>query len=236
MSNKFNHRSCKSELMDAFYIPKELLYQNLHELDILNRTLGGHAITLNGIKKLVTDKTKTYHIVDLGCGSGDALMHIAVWARAHDYKVRLTGVDINADAINYLKNHCKDFPEISGVLSDWHDFLNGNIAFDIIQCSLFCHHLNEDELKELFYLIQRNAKTGFVINDLRRNWIAYYSVYLLTRLLLGSALSKNDGPISVLRGFKSAELIDIIQYAHIKNYSINRKWAFRYLIIGKATA
>jgi SAM-dependent methyltransferase len=221
--------------MDAVCIRKDLLYQNLHELDILNRTLGGHAITLTGIKKLVTDKTKTYHIVDLGCGSGDALMQIADWARTHDFKVRLTGVDINANAINYLKAHCKDYPEITGLVCDWHDYLYSDIAIDIVHCSLFCHHLNEGELIELFNLMQRNAQTGFVINDLRRNRIAYYSVYLLTRLLKGSALSKNDGPLSVLRGFKSKELIAAIQYAHIKNYSINRKWAFRYLIIGKTS-
>ena len=233
MSGKFSHRSFSAELMDAFYIRKELLYQNLHELDILNRTLGGHTITLSGIKKLVTDKTKTYHIIDLGCGSGDALKRIAVWARAHDYTVRLTGVDINADAINYLRLHCKDYPEITGVVSDWRDYINGNIAIDIVHCSLFCHHLNDIELAELFLLIQRFAKTGFVINDLRRNWFAYYSVYLLTRLLQGSALSKNDGPISVLRGFKSAELSAIIQHAQIRHCSINRRWAFRYLIIGK---
>jgi SAM-dependent methyltransferase len=236
MSGKFKYRSHKAELMDAFYIRKELLYQNLHELDILNRTLGGHAITLSGIKKLVTDKTKTYHIVDLGCGSGDTLKRIALWAREYDYKVRLTGVDINTDAINYLEVHCADYPEINGVVSDWHDFLNDNNAIDIIHCSLFCHHLHDDELAELFNLIRHYAKTGFVINDLRRNRIAYYCVFFLTRLLNGSNLSKNDGPLSVLRGFKSLELDVLIQNAEIKYYSIDRRWAFRYLIIGKTEA
>src|SRR5665647_1444642 len=114
MSGKFTYRSVKPEMMDAPDISKGMLYQNLHELDLLNRTLGGHAISLCGIKTLVNDKTRTYHIVDLGCGSGDTLKHIAKWARVHQYKVRLTGIDINADAINYLKHQCKDYPEISG--------------------------------------------------------------------------------------------------------------------------
>lgn len=233
MSDKFKHRSHKAELMDAFYIRKDLFYQNLHELDILNRTFGGHAITLTGIKKLVTDKSKTYHIVDLGCGSGDVLKRIALWARANDYKVRLTGVDINADAINYLKYHCQGYPEISGVVSDWHDFLNGYNAIDIVHCSLFCHHLHDEDLAELFYLIKKYTNTGFVINDLRRTRMAYFCSFLLTRLLNGSKLSKNDGPLSVLRGFKSLELAMFIQNAEIKHYAINRRWAFRYLIIGK---
>lgn len=233
MPGKFKYRSCNAEMMDAPFIHKELFYQNLHELDLLNRTLGGHAITLSGIKKLVSDKNKTYHIVDLGCGSGDALKRIAVWARSHDYKVRLTGIDINADAINYLENHCKDYPEISGIVCDWHDFLKGDNEIDIIHCSLFCHHLGDDELRELFPLMQSRTMTGFVINDLRRNWFAYYCVFFLTRLLNGSVLSRNDGPISVLRGFKSAEIFEFMKQAQIKQYTVQRKWAFRFLIIGK---
>jgi len=233
MPGKFKYRSTDAEMMDAPFIRKELLFQNLHELDILNRNLGGHAITLCGIKQLVTDKNKTYHIVDLGCGSGDALKRIAIWAKKHDFKVRLTGIDINGDAIHYLENHCKDFPEISGKVCDWHEYLKGDNTIDIIHCSLFCHHLHDNELGILINMMRQQAKTGFVINDLRRNWFAYYCVYVLTRLLNGSALSKNDGPISVLRGFKSAEIISMLKQAQIKQYTVQRKWAFRFLIIGK---
>lgn len=219
-------------MMDAPDILGELLNQNLHELDLLNRTLGGHAITLSGIKKLVTDKTRTYHIVDLGCGSGDTLKHIANWARTNNYKVRLTGIDINADAINYLKHQCKEYPEISGVVSDWHDYLLMDNAINIIHCSLFCHHLADENLAALFDLIHSQAKSGFVINDLRRNWLAYYCVFVLTRLLKGSVLSKHDGPLSVLHGFKSSEFKTILEQAQIKQYVIKKKWAFRFLIIG----
>ena len=218
--------------MDAPDLPKEMLHQNLHELDLLNRTLGGHAISLCGIKKLATDKTRTYHIVDLGCGSGDSLIYIAKWARLHHYKVRLTGIDINADAINYLNRQCKDYPEINGVVSDWHDYLLKDNAIDIIHCSLFCHHLSDDNLAALFELIKSRVSSGFVINDLRRNWLAYYCVIFITRLLKGSVLSRNDGPLSVLHGFKSSELKTLIEQAQIKQYVIKQKWAFRFLIMG----
>lgn len=218
--------------MDAEDIPKEMLHKNLHELDLLNRTLGGHSISLCGIKKLVNDKTRTYHIVDLGCGSGDSLKYIANWARMHQYKVRLTGLDINADAINYLNRQCRDYPEIKGVVSDWQDYLVNDNAIDIIHCSLFCHHLSDENLAALFDLIHDRVRTGFIINDLRRNWLAYYCVFFLTRLLKGSLLSRHDGPLSVLHGFKHAELKTLIEQAQIKQYVIKQKWAFRFLIMG----
>jgi len=232
MPDKFKYRSYESELLDAPDIPKELLIQNLHELDFINRTLGGHNITMNGIKKLVTDKNKLYHIVDLGCGSGDAMKRIAGWARKNGYKVKLTGVDKNIDVIRYMKAYCKDYSEISGIVSDYRDYLKTTHTIDIVHCSLFCHHLNDDELIDLFDYLKSHTKTGFVINDLQRNRIAYFGVQIITHLLNGSALSKNDGPVSILRAFKFNELNMLLQKVQMKHYSLNWKWAFRYLIIG----
>jgi len=232
MPNKFKQRSDESELLDAPDIPKELLLQNLQELNFINRLLGGHKITMNGIKKLVTEKNKVYHIVDLGCGSGDTMKHIATWARMNGFKVKLTGVDKNIHIIDYLDDYCKDYHEISGVAMDYLDFLKSGTNLDIVHCSLFCHHLKDDELAELFSYLKQYSKNGFVINDLHRNWFAYYGVKFITYILNGSALSRNDGPVSILRAFKRNELKSLLLRAEIKKYSINWKWAFRYLVIG----
>jgi SAM-dependent methyltransferase len=233
MPNKFTYRSDEKELLDESNILRSLLYKNLSELDTLNRTTGGHTNSLKGIKQLITDHDKIYHVVDLGCGSGDALKAIADWARLNNFSVRLTGVDMNVNAIDYLKIHCVDYPEINGVTADYQDYLDKNELIDIVHCSLFCHHLNDDELLRLFIYFRQHIKTGFVINDLHRNWLAYYSAWFFTRLLNGTELAKNDGPISVLRGFKSGELVYLLNKANIVDYSIRKEWAFRYLIISK---
>jgi hypothetical protein len=72
-----------------------------------------------------------------------------------------------------------------------------------------------------------------VINDLQRNPLAYYGVWFLTRLLNGSALAKHDGPVSVLRAFKRREIETLIQRAGLMDFSIQWKWAFRYLVVVK---
>jgi hypothetical protein len=160
------------------------------------------------------------------------MKRIAGWAREKGYKIKLTGVDKNADVIHYMTEYCKDFSEISGIVNDYRDFFKTGTPIDIIHCSLFCHHLKDDQLAELLSSIKRYSKTGFVINDLQRNWLAYYGVQMITYLLNGSVLSKNDGPVSILRAFNLKELKTLLQKAQIKNYSINWKWAFRYLVIG----
>ena len=232
MPDKFKYRSEERELLDKSNILQGLLFENLRELDFINRTTGGYTISLRGIKQLITDHTKRYHVVDLGCGNGGTLKTIADWARVNNYNVRLTGVDMNADAIDYLKIHCSKYPEISGIAADYLDYLNENEVIDIVHCSLFCHHLRDDELLHLFIYFRQYVKVGFIINDLHRNWLSYYSVWFFTRLLNATVLAKNDGPVSVLRGFKSGELPFLFYKANIRDYLIQKEWLFRFLIVG----
>jgi ubiquinone/menaquinone biosynthesis C-methylase UbiE len=218
-------------MMDAPVIPKKLLIRNLQELDFLNRTLGGHAGTLQGIKQLVRLKDKQYHIADLGCGSGDTLKHIARWARMKGYNVKLTGIDINEDAIAFMEQKCRGYSEITGVKTDYRTFLESAEDIDIIHCSLFCHHLTDNELTELVRLLKSRVRVGFIINDLQRTRLAWFAVRIFTTVLNGSELSRHDGPLSVLRGFTEEELAALMNRENVLNYSIRRKWAFRYLLI-----
>lgn len=231
MFPEIKYRSDQKELMDAPLISKKLLIRNLKELDFLNRTLGGHSITLQGIKQLVRLRDKQYHIADLGCGSGDTLKHIAIWARENGYHVKLTGIDINADAIGFLQHHCSDYSEISGIKTDYRSFLQSAENIDIIHCSLFCHHLTDVELSDLIRLLKTKVKVGFIINDLQRTRLAWFAVRIFTTVLNGSELSRHDGPLSVLRGFTEDELKALLQGENVMNYSISRKWAFRFLVI-----
>lgn len=229
----FKSRSSQSELMDEQDIPPSLLHKNLRELDILNRYMGGHAISMEGIKQLVNDRQRIYHIADLGCGSGDALKYIAKWARSNSFNVQLTGIDKNPDAIEYLKRNCSAYPEIKGVVKDYRDFIKEDQEIDIVHCALFCHHLENKELAELISSFKEYTRLGFVINDLQRSPFAYYGAWVMTRLLNGSALSKHDGPVSVLRAFTRNELQKLLQASGINDFIIQWRWAFRYLIVAR---
>jgi 2-polyprenyl-3-methyl-5-hydroxy-6-metoxy-1,4-benzoquinol methylase len=228
---KFAQRSYQTELLDETNIPKELLVQNLKELDYINRTLGGHRISLKGLTQLLTDKSKPYTIIDIGCGGGDALLHIAKWARKKGFNLNLIGVDFNQDAIAYAQTFCKSYTEISFVNNDYKIFLNNINQVDIIHTSLFCHHLDDVQLIDFLKLANKAARVGIVINDLQRHWFAYYSIKWLTRLFNGSTLVKNDAPLSVLRGFKKSELKIYLKKAAVSHYGIKWMWAFRFLIL-----
>ena len=233
MFKKFKNRSHETEMMDDPGIPREMLYRNLDELDTLNRTLGGHRASLKAIKQLIKSKNKKYHIVDLGCGSGDSLIFIAKWARNKKIPVSLTGVDNNKNAIDYLKQHCKHYPEIKGIHADYNDYVNQQNNIDILHCSLFCHHLSNEELVNLFRIFQAKANIGFIINDIQRSFAAYYSTILFTTIANASPLARNDGPVSVLSGFKKREMKYFLKMAGIHKYKITKRFAFRIIVVGQ---
>lgn len=233
MLDKFKNRSTQEEWMDQPGISRKELFKNLRELDILNRWSGGHQISLQGLKALIhSSEGNPLHVVDLGCGSGDVLRLMARWARKNGIPAKFTGVDKNAHAIDYLNHHCKAYTEISGVQDTFESFLDKTDDVDIIHNALFCHHLNDTAFLHLLKKMKAIATKGFIINDLVRSPMAYYASIAFTRLAHASDLAKNDGPISILRGFRLNEIKKFMDSAGIPNYSLNKTGGFRFLLVG----
>ena len=69
MSVDFSKRSNDIEIMDDLTSSGEVVNRALVELEIINTWLGGNAVTLNGLHKLLsssTKKNKTLNVADLG--------------------------------------------------------------------------------------------------------------------------------------------------------------------------
>jgi 2-polyprenyl-3-methyl-5-hydroxy-6-metoxy-1,4-benzoquinol methylase len=221
----FKNRSIEKELLDRDDISFEEIKRNMQELEFINRHLGGHAITLRGIREFKT--SETIHIMEIGCGGGDNLKAIQCWARKQKRQVILTGVDINAECVTYARSRNDD--EIEFITSDYKELSLAKKP-DLIFSSLFCHHFTEEELAYMLSWLQSNCRLGFFINDLQRHPVAYYSIKFLTMLFSQSRLVKNDAPLSVLRGMKKSEWKKVFSAAGISKFECRWKWAFRWLI------
>jgi hypothetical protein len=81
--------------------------------------------------------------------------------------------------------------------------------------------------------MKENSELGFFINDLHRHPVAFFAIKFLTQIFSRSYLVRNDAPLSVARGFKKHEWKTLFKKAGIHDYTIQWKWAFRYLIICK---
>jgi len=230
------HRSSDIEIMDDFHCQGPVVSQTLKELDLINRLLGGNQISLDAIDNVLSNANTSFlkaplTIADLGCGSGELLKLIAKKAKRKNIPVSLIGVDANPFIIEYAKNHTKEYDEITYLTSDVTQEEFYSQTFDIINCTLFCHHFDDASLILLLKNLHAHTRKAIIINDIHRHWFAYHSIKWLTAIFSSSSMVKYDAKLSVLRAFKRKELESIFENAGIKNYSIKWKWAFRYEIV-----
>jgi 2-polyprenyl-3-methyl-5-hydroxy-6-metoxy-1,4-benzoquinol methylase len=227
-----NQRSNKLELLDEDNIPAKDLYRNLYELEVINKKLGGHNATFKGLSYFSFNQN-THTLLDIGSGGGDTLRAIAK-SKYGKYFSCLDGADLKADCIAYAKRNSEQFEHISYYENDYKICLeNSKHQYDIISNALFCHHFADGQLIEMLKLMRQHCRMGFVINDLQRHWLAYYSIKLLTALFSKSYLVKNDAPLSVARSFKKPDWEKLLSKAGIEGAVIQWSWAFRYVIVWK---
>jgi len=224
-------RSYQKELMDGDDIPFPAMAQTLKELNIVNTRLGGHAITLNGVKELMDNK-KPLVVCEIGCGGGDNLFAVYKYCLKKEIPVRFIGIDMNPECIAFAKQQYPQLP------CEWicSDYALANLSGkepEIIFSSLFCHHFTDAQLVEMLQWLKKNSRSGFFINDLHRHWLAYYLIKYITMFFSRSYPVKNDACLSVARSFRKNEWKELFQQAGVTLYSISWKWAFRWLVIGK---
>lgn len=222
------HRTTEEEIMDDFSLEGEELRDALDKIAIINQFLGGNRLTLKGVKQLLLTDKKEFTIIDVGCGNGDMLRTIADFGAKNNLKFNLIGIDANAFTIQHAKQLSSNYENITYKCLDIFDKAFSEIKYDIVLCTLTLHHFKTKQIDYLIQLFSKQASIGIVINDLHRNSIAYRLFQLLCFVFRLNKMSREDGLISILRGFKKEELESFSKLNHLKNYSIHWKWAFRY--------
>jgi ubiquinone/menaquinone biosynthesis C-methylase UbiE len=244
-----SYRSNEKELIDDLELDNDALRQNLEELAIINKYLGGNQVTVSGLNHLMSDfgfsisdfgkdkkseirnQKSEIKIADLGCGGGDMLMVMADWAKKKGIKAQFIGIDANDFMIDFGTKRTANYPNISYLHQDIYSEAFKEKSFDIVTMTLFCHHFSDESLVQILQQLKKQTRIGIVINDIHRHWFAYHSIAWITKLFLKSYLVKNDAKLSVWRAFVREDLEKIVQKAGFTKYSIRWKWAFRWEVI-----
>lgn len=230
MSISTKYRTDEPETMDDFSLEGEELRDALDKIAKINQLLGGNKLTLNGLKLILPKGSKNdlITIIDVGCGNGDMLRKIADFGLQNGFSFKLIGVDANAFTVNHAIKLSESYKNISYLCEDIFTMDLRKLDSDVIVCTLTLHHFKDNEIIQILNLFKISAKVGIVINDLQRSAVAYRLFQLLCLIFGLNRMSREDGLISILRGFKKQELIDFSEKLNFKKYSIDWKWAFRY--------
>ena len=208
----------------------EILRDALDKIAKINQLLGGNLLTLRGVQELIQKipKATKITIVDVGCGNGDMLRTLAEFGLKNAINFQLIGIDANNYTINHAQNLSNNYSNISYRCEDVFDKSFVALKYDIVLCTLTLHHFKEDEIIELMSVFNTNSRVGIVINDLHRSAISYRLFQALCFVFRLNSMSREDGLVSILRGFKKEDLVRFSKKLNLIHYKIQWKWAFRY--------
>jgi SAM-dependent methyltransferase len=188
----------------------------LRDISRVTALLGGYRPTMHWLSHVygvMPVQPRPIHIVDVGCGYGDFLRRIHRWAQDRNLPVTLTGIDLNPDTVQvaraatipgtvtYLAGNAFDFHPPQGI--------------DIVISSLVMHHLENREIVDLLDWMESNAKLGWFINDLHRQKLSWRLFRMLAAVMPWHRFVKHDGPVSILRSFRTADWTALLKAAAI---------------------
>jgi SAM-dependent methyltransferase len=223
----FSKRETKDELMDDPAVAREEFAAALDEIRLVNRLLGGRSALLKTLAPFVK-RAESYSVLDAGAGAADIPEALARWGERRGIRFHATALDLSPHAARYAKNLTRGVRGIEVVRGDIFAPPFREKSFDFVVASMMLHHFPQERAAEMLAAFRALARRAFVVNDLYRGRAPYYFIAAATRLFSRSRLVKNDAPLSVLRGFRKA---DVRELEHLCGFALRVKRRFPYRIM-----
>jgi ubiquinone/menaquinone biosynthesis C-methylase UbiE len=234
MWDRFAQRSYELEHLDlGDYTPEE--YEGcMAELRLINLCFGeARALRRTFWRDATRTGAKDFSVLDVGAGSGELLRQISGWKQTSGCSGRLVGVELNEQAVRAIGEKSVDCPSIEALRSDALRLPLGESTFDYAICSLFTHHFVEEQVVTILREMARVARQGIYVIDLHRHPLPYYVYTRLGPLVLRNRLTRDDGALSILRGFVPKELAALARQAGLEAVKVERVFPYRLVLSGK---
>lgn len=236
MFSRFDQRSYELEHLDkGDYTPEE--YEGcLVELRRINDYLGdARALRRELLPLIERAGLHSFSVLDVGAGSGELLRVIAEWSEETGRAAHLVGLELNARSASAILEGSASFPNIASVRADALHLPFADNSFDFVICSLFTHHFRDEQVVSILVQLSRVARRSIFVIDLHRHAAAYYLYRTIGRLFLYNRLVREDGALSILRGFSPGELARLGQQAELSDVRVTRRFPFRLVLSARGS-
>src|SRR5678815_4853107 len=237
MLERFKQRSHRLEYIDTGNYTADEYEDCIGELQLVNRWMGdAYSLKATLLREVEAQRLKSFSILDLGAGSGELLRVAATWARQTHRQMRAVGLEMNERMAEWILEQSERFDEISSVRGDALKLPFADAEFDYVICSRFTHHLLDEQVVDVLREMSRVARRRIFVIDLHRHPVAYFFYTTLGKLVLHNRLVRHDGALSILRGFKSEELLELAQRANLRDIRVERHFPYRLVLSATARA
>ncbi len=201
--------------MDDPARPEREFEQAYRELAIINRRLGG----IRAIERFLPGAPDLL-MLDVaagGCDVGEALID--------KRGARIVSLDISDKGLKFARKSW-------ALVGDAMELPFADNTFDVVMGSLFFHHLSDEQCVRALRNMWRVSRRLLLVNDLHRHPVAYMSIRVLTAQFSKSIMVRHDGPVSVLRAFKPADLLQFAKKASVPA-RVYRSFPFRLVLVAQ---
>lgn len=171
-------------------------------------------------------------VLDVATGSADIPLALGRWGASRGVELDIVGADISPEVISEARR-CLVGSDIRLARADARSLPWQDGSFDIVCCCLALHHFSSRDAVQVLREVWRVTSDCVVVTDLRRSRVAYIGTWLATHTLARNALTRHDGPLSVLRAYTMDEMVDLAAAAGLNPVSLQRHSWFRQALIAR---
>ena len=222
-------RNRQPELMDDPDLDEELHRQALIGLRRVNWISGTVGTLWRPIQKLAKETDGPIRVLDVACGGGDNVIALSQRAKRSGLDVEVSGCDLSPTAIEIARSNA-DEKNVSAEFFTADALVGLPNDYDVICCSLFLHHLDEEDVVRLLNSMKASAGKLILASDLIRSRLGYALCWTGIRLLTRSHICHVDGPLSVEGAFTMNEAAALVQNAQLTGAKVTKHWPERFLV------
>jgi ubiquinone/menaquinone biosynthesis C-methylase UbiE len=226
-------RIYQPEIMDEETVDQETADEIYRYLARINRLFGGVRGTIARFETFSRSwrPGERIEVLEIACGAADVPRALIAWGRSRGFDLRVTATDILTSALDYARRSGPGEERLRLVCADVTRAPFRDRAFDYVTCGLFFHHLTDDQIVAALRSFDRLASRGIVVNDLVRSRRAFLWTWLFTWPF--HPILHHDGPLSVRRALKPAEMRHLAADAGLPWLTVQRHFGHRMTLAGQ---
>jgi len=224
------HRHREPELMDDPALAPGEHEAALRGLARINRVTAVARLAWEAVERLARERPEApLRVLDVATGAGDLPLALARRARTRGVELDLAACDLSPRAVARVRAAAA----AAGVRVDVfeHDVLRDALpaGFDVVTCSLFLHHLSDEQGAALLRAMAAAGRL-VVVQDLLRTRAGLVLAALGSRLLTRSRVVHVDAVLSVRAAYSLDEARGLAARAGLRDARVTRRWPGRLVL------
>jgi hypothetical protein len=214
-----------TEFLDNPASDSALATRSLIDVAKANALFGGSGAVLAELSPVLSAARgtgRTLTLLDVGTGAGDIPERARSQAGRLGVPLVTIGLEITAALAAASRRRAGQ-----ALAGDALSLPVADRSVDIVTCSQLLHHFEEAQAAVVLAELQRVARMRVIVADLRRTWIAAGCLWMVSWALGFHPVSRHDGVVSVLRGFRGPELDDLVWRATGRHPAVRNRRGFR---------